>query len=65
MTIRKSKESNCMIAQCDKCFDIVEFEDIKGFDADDWSEVKNEIDIDGWKTKKEGDKWVNICCDCQ
>lgn len=65
MAIHKSRETNCMVAQCDVCFDIVEFEDLDGSDSDNWSEAKLRIDMDGWKTKKDdAGKWVNICVDC-
>lgn len=53
-----------MVAQCDVCFDVVDFEDLKGFDKDDWAEAKERIDADGWRTKKVGDKWTNTCVDC-
>ncbi|QJD54487.1 hypothetical protein P9A30_gp45 [Sphingomonas phage Lucius] len=64
MTIKRSKETGCMVAQCDVCFDVVDFEDLKGFDKDDWVEAKERIDADGWRTKKVGDKWTNTCVDC-
>ena len=64
MTIHKSKELGCMVAQCDECFDIVEFDDLDGSDGDHWSEAKERIDMDGWKTKRVGAKWINICVDC-
>lgn len=68
MTIRKSAETGHMIAQCDQCFDVVDFEDLDGTDKDDWSEAKERVDMDGWKTKRIGHgpdaKWINICCDC-
>jgi hypothetical protein len=65
MSIRKSKESGCMVAQCDQCFDVVDFEDLDGSEAEHWGDVRQAIDIDGWKSKKEGGQWRNICPDCQ
>lgn len=65
MTIHRSKDLGHMIAQCDECLDVVEFEDLKGFDRDDWAEAKERIDADGWRTVKKGDKWHNICVDCR
>ena len=65
MTVRKSKSAKCMIAQCDICFDVVEFEDLDGSERDHWSEAKNAIDADGWKTKRSGAGWINISPDCQ
>lgn len=65
MTIRKSAETGCMVAICDDCHDVVDFEDLDGTDPDDWGEVKNAIDGDGWRTIKGGlGKWRNICPDC-
>ena len=60
MTIRYSKETGNICAQCDKCLDVVDFEK-----SDDFYDAKAAIDSDGWKTKRDGDKWINICCDCQ
>ncbi len=54
-----------MVAQCDVCFDVVDFEDLDGSESDHWSEAKERIDADGWKTKKVGDKWQNVCVDCR
>ena len=65
MTIHKSKELGCMTAQCDECFDVVEFEELDGSDPDHWSEAKERIDMDGWKTTKVNGKWQNICPDCR
>jgi hypothetical protein len=59
MTIRKSKETGQMCAQCDVCFDVVDFDD-----GEDFDEAKAAIDADGWKTKKVEGKWQNICPDC-
>lgn len=64
MTIRKSKETGCMVAICDECHDVVDFEDLDGNDADHWGEVKETIDADGWQTRKEDGAWRNICPDC-
>ncbi len=60
MGIRKSHETGNMIAQCDECYDVVDFED-----DEDFEQVKIAIDSDGWQTKRVGDKWHNICPDCQ
>lgn len=65
MTIQKSKHSGCMIAQCDECFDIVEFNDLDGSSPDHWTEAKQRIDIDGWKTQRIDGNWRNICVDCK
>lgn len=54
-----------MIAQCDECFDIVEFDDLDGSSPDHWTEAKERIDIDGWKTQRIDGKWRNICVDCK
>lgn len=65
MTIQISKETKSMIAQCDECLDVVEFEDLNGLDRDDWADAKSRIDADGWKTRRGPDgKWINVCCDC-
>lgn len=64
MGIRKSKETGHMVAQCDKCFDVVEFEELDGSDPDHWAEVRGHLDMDGWKAKKVDGKWTNICVDC-
>lgn len=61
MTIRKSKQTGQMMAQCDVCLDVVDFED-----GEDFEEAKTAIDMDGWRTKRGPDgKWQNICPDCQ
>jgi len=60
MTIRVSKETRAYIAQCDKCFDVVDFEKGVEFDA-----VKLAIDMDGWKTQRSNGSWINVCPDCQ
>lgn len=60
MTIRKSNETGNMVAQCDKCFDVVDFEEDY-----DFMDVKSAIDGDKWKTTKVNDKWHNVCPDCQ
>ena len=60
MTIRRSRETNAMIAMCEECGFIVDFEDGKSFD-----EAKLAIDSDGWLTFKENGKWKNVCCDCK
>lgn len=60
MSIRRSKETGNMCAQCDDCLDVVDFED-----DDDFDTAKMMIDVDGWKTTKRDGKWVNICPDCK
>jgi Fe2+ or Zn2+ uptake regulation protein len=60
MGIRRSNETSGMVAQCDQCFDIVDFED-----GEDFEQAKIAIDADGWKTKRVDGKWQNICPDCQ
>lgn len=60
MTIRRLTETGQMAAQCDKCFDVVDFED-----GEDFNEAKIAIDCDGWKTVRGGAGWINICPDCQ
>lgn len=60
MGIKFSKETGNMCAQCDDCFDVVDFDD-----GTDFHQAKIAIDTDGWKTTKRDGKWVNICCDCQ
>lgn len=60
MTIRLSNVTRSMYAQCDECFDVVDFEEDVDFEG-----AKMAIDVDGWKTTKKDGKWINICCDCQ
>lgn len=62
--IKFSRISNCMIAQCDTCLDIVEFEDLTKDDHEGYRKAKQSIDMDRWKTKRVDGKWVNICVDC-
>lgn len=64
MTIKKSHETGGMIAQCDKCFDVVDFDELDGSHSDHWSDVREAIAKDGWVTKRNGDKWINVCVDC-
>lgn len=64
MTIRKSKYEGHLIGQCDQCFDVVDFEDLDGEYAGDWSEARHRLDIDGWRSHKTPEGWRNICCDC-
>ena len=59
MSIRRSRETGGMIAQCDECFDVVDFDD-----GEDFEQVKTAIDGDGWKTRRVGEKWQNYCPDC-
>lgn len=59
MTIRKSNETGQMMAQCDKCLDVVDFDEYF-----DFATVKIAIDTDKWTTKRQNGKWVNICPDC-
>lgn len=60
MTIKKSAETGGWCAQCDNCLDVVDLDD-----AEDFYDAKRDIDADGWRTKRAGDKWQNICPDCQ
>lgn len=66
MTIRRSLSLKCMVAQCDECFDLVEFEDLTTFgDVEEFMEAKARIDGDGWFTKRTPQgRWVNLCPDC-
>lgn len=59
MTIKKSFETGNFIAQCDECYDVVDFENDETFE-----QVKIAIDMDGWQTKRVGNVWHNICPDC-
>ena len=59
MTIQRSPETGNLIAQCDQCLDVVDFEDDEDFD-----DVRDAIISDGWKTRREAGTWQNICPDC-
>lgn len=59
MTIKRDRESGNMIARCDQCNDIVEFED-----AEDWLDVLKAITDDGWQSKRGKTGWDHICVDC-
>jgi hypothetical protein len=61
MGIRRSKTTGNMVAQCDVCFDVVDFDEDKDFE-----DVREAIIFDGWQTKKNAEgKWINICVDCK
>ena len=49
-----------MIAQCDVCLDVVDFEEDQ-----DFNDAKQAIYMDGWLTRKKDGKWINICIDCK
>jgi len=52
------KQYGKYVAVCDICEQELPGED----DFDDAVEEKKQA---GWKTRKDGDEWVDICCDCQ
>ncbi len=65
MTIRFSHESKCYIAQCDQCFDVVDFDHLRENSREGFQDAKDAIDIDGWKTVKSSNGWRNICYGCK
>lgn len=62
--IHRNRELGHMTAQCDACFDVVDFDYLDGSESEHWGDVRQALDIDNWQSKKVNGKWQNICPDC-
>lgn len=60
MTLKKSKVTGNLCAQCDDCFEIMDFEDDEHFRI-----ATSILRASGWvPSKQRDDKWTHKCPDC-
>jgi len=59
MTLKRSKLTGSFVAQCDKCFDFMDFEEDDNFVA-----ITHILRASGWVPSKVRDKWTHWCPDC-
>ncbi len=60
MTLKRSKVTGNFVAQCNKCFDFMDFE------ADDpFRALPYILRRTGWQITKVKDEWQHYCPDCR
>lgn len=59
MTLKRSKITGNFVAQCDHCFELMDFDDDEPFPA-----IPHILRRSSWGIHKSGDKWTHTCPDC-
>ena len=60
MTLKRSKVTGNFVAQCNKCFDFMDFEE----EDDNFRAITFILRATGWVPKKVDGKWEHTCPEC-
>jgi hypothetical protein len=60
MTVKRSKITGNFVAQCDECYDYMDFDEDDPFPA-----IPFILRRTGWLITKVKDKWQHYCPDCK